>query len=362
MKSAFNTFVPGALALLLLLPTALQAKEVETQTKLANVVVLATGGTIAGAGASAANSATYQAAKVGIEQLIAGIPELSKLANVRGEQVMQIASESITNDNLLQLGRRVAELADSKDVDGIVITHGTDTLEETAYFLNLVEKTDKPIIVVGSMRPGTAMSADGMLNLYNAVAVASSKEARGKGVLVTMNDEIQSGRDVSKTINIKTEAFKSAWGPMGMVVEGKSYWFRLPAKRHTMDSEFDIKNIKSLPDVEIAYSYGNVSDTAYKALAQSGAKAIIHAGTGNGSVSSRVVPSLQALRKDGVQIIRSSHVNAGGFVLRNAEQPDDKYDWVVAHDLNPQKARILAMVALTKTNDSKELQRMFWEY
>ncbi|MBC3209298.1 asparaginase [Pseudomonas sp. SWRI111] len=362
MKSAFNTLVPGALALLLLLPTALQAKEVETQTKLANVVVLATGGTIAGAGASAANSATYQAAKVGVEQLIAGIPELSKLANVRGEQVMQIASESITNENLLQLGRRVAELADSKDVDGIVITHGTDTLEETAYFLNLVEKTDKPIIVVGSMRPGTAMSADGMLNLYNAVAVASSKEARGKGVLVTMNDEIQSGRDVSKTINIKTEAFKSAWGPMGMVVEGKSYWFRLPAKRHTMDSEFDIKTIKSLPDVEIAYSYGNVSDTAYKALAQSGAKAIIHAGTGNGSVSSRVVPALQALRKDGVQIIRSSHVNAGGFVLRNAEQPDDKYDWVVAHDLNPQKARILAMVALTKTNDSKELQRMFWEY
>ncbi|KQT67419.1 MULTISPECIES: asparaginase [unclassified Pseudomonas] len=362
MKSAFNTLIPGALALLLLLPAALQAKEAETQTKLANVVVLATGGTIAGAGASAANSATYQAAKVGIEQLIAGIPELSKLANVRGEQVMQIASESITNDNLLQLGRRVSELADSKDVDGIVITHGTDTLEETAYFLNLVEKTDKPIIVVGSMRPGTAMSADGMLNLYNAVAVASSKEARGKGVLVTMNDEIQSGRDVSKMINIKTEAFKNAWGPLGMVVEGKSYWFRLPAKRHTMDSEFDIKDIKSLPDVEIAYSYGNVSDTAYKALAQAGAKAIIHAGTGNGSVSSRVVPSLQALRKDGVQIIRSSHVNAGGFVLRNAEQPDDKYDWVVAHDLNPQKARILAMVALTKTNDSKELQRMFWEY
>ncbi|MCP1446749.1 glutamin-(asparagin-)ase [Pseudomonas sp. GGS8] len=346
----------------MLLPTALQAKEVETQQKLANVVILATGGTIAGAGASAANSATYQAAKVGIEQLIAGVPQLSQLANVRGEQVMQIASESITNDNLLQLGRRVAELADSKDVDGIVITHGTDTLEETAYFLNLVEKTDKPIIVVGSMRPGTAMSADGMLNLYNAVAVASSKDARGKGVLVTMNDEIQSGRDVSKMINIKTEAFKSAWGPLGMVVEGKSYWFRLPAKRHTMDSEFDIKTIKSLPDVEIAYSYGNVSDTAYKALAQSGAKAIIHAGTGNGSVSSRVVPALQALRKDGVQIIRSSHVNAGGFVLRNAEQPDDKYDWVVAHDLNPQKARILAMVALTKTNDSKELQRMFWEY
>ena len=359
MKNAvLKSIIPGALALLLALPTA-QAQEAAGKP---NVIILATGGTIAGAGASAANSATYTAAKVGIDKLIAGVPELSELANVRGEQVMQIASESITNDNLLQLGRRVAELAERDDVDGIVITHGTDTLEETAYFLTLVEKTDKPIVVVGSMRPGTAMSADGMLNLYNAVAVAGSKEARGKGVLVTMNDEIQSGRDVSKMINIKTEAFKSPWGPLGMVVEGKSYWFRLPAKRHTMDSEFDNKNNKSLPNVGIAYSSGNVDDTAYKALAQSGAKAIIHAGTGNGSVASSVVPTLQALRKDGVQIIRSSHVNSGGFVLRNAEQPDDKNDWVVAHDLNPQKARILAMVALTKTQDSKELQRMFWEY
>jgi len=362
MNAALKTFAPSALALLLILPTTASAKEAETQQKLANVVILATGGTIAGAGASAANSATYQAAKLGVDKLIAGVPELADLANVRGEQVMQIASESISNEDLLKLGKRVAELAESKDVDGIVITHGTDTLEETAYFLNLVEKTDKPIVVVGSMRPGTAMSADGMLNLYNAVAVASDKQSRGKGVLVTMNDEIQSGRDVSKSVNIKTEAFKSAWGPMGMVVEGKSYWFRLPAKRHTVNSEFDIKQISSLPQVDIAYGYGNVSDTAYKALAQNGAKALIHAGTGNGSVSSRVVPALQELRKDGVQIIRSSHVNQGGFVLRNAEQPDDKNDWVVAHDLNPQKARILAMVAMTKTQDSKELQRIFWEY
>lgn len=327
MNTALKTFAPGALALLLALPMAVSAKEAEQQQKLANVVILATGGTIAGAGASAANSATYQAAKLGIDKLIAGVPELADIANVRGEQVMQIASESISNDDLLKLAKRVAELADSKDVDGIVITHGTDTLEETAYFLNLVEKTDKPIVVVGSMRPGTAMFADGMLNLYNAVAVAGDKQSRGKGVLVTMNDEIQSGRDVSKSVNIKTEAFKSAWGPMGMVVEGKSYWFRLPAKRHTTNSEFDIKQISSLPQVDIAYGYGNVTDTAYKALAQGGAKAIIHAGTGNGSVSSRVVPALQELRKDGVQIIRSSHVNQGGFVLRNAEQPDDKNDW-----------------------------------
>lgn len=327
-----------------------------------NVVILATGGTIAGAGADVTNSATYQAAKVPVDKLIAGIPQLNSIASVRGEQVFQIASESLTNANLVTLAKRVAALVKQNDVDGVVITHGTDTLEETAYFLNLVVHTDKPIVVVGSMRPGTAMSADGMLNLYNAVSVAASKDARGKGVLVTMNDEINSGRDVSKMVNIRTEAFKSPWGPLGMVVEGKNYWFRLPAKRHTNSSEFDIEKIDTLPSVEIAYGSGNADDIAYRAFAANGAKAIIHAGTGNGSVSSAVVPTLQELRGKGVQIIRSSHVNAGGFVLRNAEQPDDKYDWVVAHDLNPQKARILALVALSKTQDSKELQRIFWEY
>ncbi|KAB2962320.1 asparaginase [Zoogloea sp.] len=328
----------------------------------ARVVILATGGTIAGAGASVANSATYQAAKVPVDKLIAGVPELKNLADVRGDQVFQIASESFTNEHLITLGKRVAALARQADVDGIVITHGTDTLEETAYFLNLVLKTDKPVVVVGSMRPGTAMSADGMLNLYNAVAVAAAKDAAGKGVLVTMNDEIHTGRDVSKTVNIKTEAFKSPWGPLGMIVEGKTYWFRAPAKRHTTGTEFDIDKLDKLVPVDIAYGYGNATPTAYKAFAEGGARALIHAGTGNGSVSAAVVPALQELRGKGLQIIRSSRVVGGGFVLRNAEQPDDKYDWVVSHDLNPQKARILASVALTRTNDAKELQRMFMEY
>lgn len=354
--------VPGLAAIALLMPGGLQARETPTDTRLANVVILATGGTIAGAGATAANSATYQAAKVPVDKLIAGVPELKDLANVRGEQVFQIASESFTNEHLLQLGKRVSELAKQGDVDGIVITHGTDTIEETAYFLNLVIRSDKPIVVVGSMRPGTAMSADGMLNLYNAVAVARSPDSRGKGVLVAMNDEINSGRDVSKMINIRTEAFKSPWGALGMVVEGKAYWFRQPVKRHTTSSEFDIDQISTLAPVEIAYGYGNVSDTAYRAFAQAGAKAIVHAGTGNGSVAKQVVPTLQELRGQGLHIIRSARVTGGGFVIRNAEQPDDKYDWVVAHDLNPQKARILAAVALTKPRDTKDLQRIFWEY
>jgi len=326
-----------------------------------NVVILATGGTIAGAGASAVNSASYSAAKVPVDKLIAGLPELAGVANVKGEQVFQIASESFTNEHLMTLGKRVSALLKQADVDGIVITHGTDTLEETAYFLNLVIRSDKPIVMVGSMRPGTALSADGALNLLNAVTVAAAKDAAGKGVLVTMNDEIQSGRDVSKAVNIKTEAFKSQWGPLGMVVEGKNYWFRAPVKRHTTQSEFNIDDISALAPVEIVYGYANVPGLAYESAGKSGVKALIHGGTGNGSVANRIVPVLQSLRAQGVQIIRSSRV-PDGFVLRNAEQPDDKHDWVVAHDLKPQKARILAAVALTKPLDSKELQRIFWQY
>lgn len=331
------------------------------QTAKPNVVILATGGTIAGAGASALNSATYAAAKVPVDKLLAGLPELANVANVKGEQVSQIASESFTNDNLMKLGKRISALVKQADVDGIVVTHGTDTLEETAYFLNLVVRTSKPIVVVGSMRPGTALSADGALNLFNAVSVAASKDAAGKGVLVTMNDELQSGRDVAKTINIKTEAFKSQWGPLGMVVEGKNYWFRAPVKRHTAQSEFNIDEFEALAPVDIVYGYGNVPRTTVDAVGKTAIKALIHAGTGNGSVADRVVPALQEVRAKGVQVVRSSRVPEG-FVLRNAEQPDDKYDWVVAHDLNPQKARILAAVALTKNLDSKELQRVFWQY
>ncbi|TNC15243.1 asparaginase [Methylobacterium terricola] len=326
-----------------------------------NVVILATGGTIAGAGADASNSATYQAAKVPVDKLIAAVPSLGDLANVRGEQVFQIASESFTNAQLVQLAKRVSALLKQDDVDGVVITHGTDTLEETALFLDLVVKSDKPIVVVGSMRPSTAISADGALNLADAVATAASPASKGKGVLVTMNDEIQAGRDVTKRVNIKPSAFTSQWGPLGMVVEGKTYWFRAPVKRHGTTSEFDIDTIDTLPEVAIVYGSGNMNPAAYTAAVQGGAKAIVHAGTGNGSVAGYAVDTLKDLRAKGTVVIRSSRVG-DGFVLRNAEQPDDQYDWVVAHDLNPQKAKILAAVALTKTNDTKELQRIFWEY
>ncbi|WP_277561190.1 asparaginase [Acinetobacter beijerinckii] len=329
-----------------------------------NVVVVATGGTIAGAGASSANSATYTAAKVPVDGLINAVPQLKDLANVSGIQALQIASENITDKELLSLARQVNDLVKKPSVNGVVITHGSDTLEETAFFLNLVIQTDKPIVLVGSMRPSTALSADGPLNLYSAVAVASSDEAKNKGVFIVMNDSIFAARDTTKGINIHTNAFVSQWGALGTIVEGKPYWFRNSVKRQTNSSEFNIENIKGdqLPLVQIVYGSSSMTPEAYLAYAKAGTKAIIHAGTGNGSVPNYIVPTLKQLHDEqGIHIIRSSRV-AQGFVLRNAEQPDEKYGWIAAHDLNSQKARILAALALTKTNDAKEIQRMFWQY
>lgn len=343
------------LALTLMAPMSLWAKN--------NVVVVATGGTIAGAGASSTNSATYTAAKVPVDALLNAVPQIQNLANVTGIQALQVASESITDKELLSLARQINDLLKKPDVHGVVITHGTDTLEETAFFLNLVIHSDKPIVLVGSMRPSTAMSADGPLNLYSAVALAADESAKGKGVLVLMNDSIFAARDVTKTINIHTNAFASQWGALGSLVEGKAYWFRNSAKRFNNRSEFNIEQIQAdkLPLVQIVYGYGNMLPDAYEAYAKAGAQAIIHAGTGNGSVANYIVPTLKNLQQQGVQIVRASRVPQG-FVLRNAEQPDDQYGWVVAHDLNPQKAKLLTALALTKTKDPKQIQRMFWEY
>lgn len=328
-----------------------------------NVVVLATGGTIAGSGANATQSATYSAAKVPVNDLLMAVPQIQQLANVSGIQALQIASESITDKELLSIARQVNQLLKKPSVHGVVITHGTDTLEETAFFLNLVIRSDKPIVIVGSMRPPSALSADGPLNLYSAVALAASDEAKGKGVMVMMNDSIFAARDVSKSINIHTDAFQSQWGALGMVVEAKPYWFRQVSKRFGTQSEFNIEDIQGdkLPLVQIVYASGNMIPDAYAAYAKAGAQALIHAGTGNGSVANYLLPTLKQLQQQGVQIVRASRVPAG-FVLRNAEQPDDQYGWVVAHDLNPQKARLLTALALTQSKDPDTLQRIFWQY
>ena len=331
--------------------------------KLANVTILATGGTIAGSGATSTTTVGYTAATVGVVRLIEAVPELKTVANVKGEQVFQIASENMNNDYWLKLAKRVNELLKQDDVDGIVITHGTDTIGETAYFLNLVVKSRKPVVIVGAMRPSTAISADGPINLYNATILAGSDAAVGKGVLVVLNDQINGARDVTKTNTANTDTFRS-WelGFLGYMQNNQPYFYRQSTRKHTADTEFDVTNLDKLPDVDIVYGYANMNRIAVDAFVAAGDKGLVHAGVGDGSLARPAVePALVEARKKGVVIVRSSRVG-NGIVARNGEAKDDELDFVVSDTLNPQKARILLMLALTKTSDAKEIQRMFYTY
>lgn len=331
--------------------------------KLANVMILATGGTIAGTGATSTTTVGYTAATVGVQRLIDAVPELKKVANVKGEQVFQIASENMNNEYWLKLAKRVNELLKQDDVDGIVITHGTDTIEETAYFLNLVVKSRKPVVIVGAMRPSTAISADGPVNLYNAATLAASDEAVGKGVLVVLNDQINGAREVTKTNTANADTFRS-WelGFLGYMQDNAPHFYRTSTRRHTADSEFDVASLDKLPDVDIVYGYANMNRVAVDAFVNAGDKGLIHAGVGDGSLARPAVePALIDARKKGVVIVRASRVG-NGIVARNGEAKDDELDFVVSDTLSPQKARILLMLALTKTNDTKQIQRMFYTY
>jgi L-asparaginase type II len=329
---------------------------------LANVTILATGGTIAGTGGSSTTTVGYTAATVGVQRLIQAVPELAKVAHVSGEQVFQIASENMSNEHWLILAKRVNALLAQDNVDGIVITHGTDTLEETAYFLDLVVKSRKPVVLVGAMRPSTALSADGPINLYNAVLLAASPEAVGKGVLVAMNDQIQAAREVTKTNTSTLDTFKaSELGMLGYIQGSKPYFYRVSTRKNTVDTEFDVGNLQTLPQVDIVYGYANMNPVALDAFVAAGAKGIIHAGVGDGSLASKVIPGLSAARRKGTIIVRASRVGQG-IVARNGEANDDELDFVVSDTLNAQKARILLMLALTKTSSTKEIQRMFYTY
>jgi L-asparaginase type II len=352
-----STIALFSFALVVALPA-----QAEVAQKLANVTILATGGTIAGSGATSTTTVGYTAATVGVQRLIAAVPELAKVANVTGEQVFQIASENMTNEHWLTLGKRVNALLAQPNVDGIVITHGTDTLEETAYFLELVVKSKKPVVLVGAMRPSTAMSADGPINLYNAVLLAASPEAVGKGVLVSLNDQIQAARDVTKTNTSTLDSFKTPeLGMLGYIQGNKAFFYHQSLRKHGYEGEFDISALTSLPMVEIVYGYANMNAIGLDAFVAAGAKGIIHAGTGDGSLASTVKTALSAARKKGTMIVRSSRVGQG-IVARNGEANDDELDFVVSDTLNPQKARILLMLALTRTSDSKQIQKLFYTY
>jgi L-asparaginase len=333
----------------------------EKSRNLPSIRILATGGTIAGAQAGP-SSYGYKAGAFKVEDLIKAVPNLDKLARLDGEQVANIGSQDMNDAVWLKLAKRANAVLASNDVDGVVITHGTDTMEETAYFLNLVVKSEKPVVLVGSMRPATAISADGPGNLYNAVATAANPAARGRGVLVVLNDEIHAAHDVAKTDTTSLETFRSPnRGPAGLIHSGEISWFEKSDKRHTSKSEFSIEGVEKLPRVDIIYAHANMSPDLITAALKNGAQGLVIAGVGDGNMTAQALDTLTAAAKQGVVVVRSTRLPSG-IVLRNNEVQDDKLGFVASGELNPGKSRVLLQLALTRTKDPARIQKMFEIY
>jgi L-asparaginase len=306
--------------------------------------------------------AGYTSGQVGVQQLLAAVPQAKKLANLRGEQISNIGSQDMNDEVWLKLARRINELAAMPDVAGVVITHGTDTIEETAYFLNLVVKSSKPVVLTAAMRPSTALSADGPLNFYNAVAVAANKQAAGRGVLVVVNDWIHGASSLTKTSTTAVQTFLSpVRGLIGTVAYGDAEFYRGAVGRHTLNSDFSLDKVTALPRVDIIMAYENMDGALIDAAVAAGAKGLVIAGVGNGNMTEPAVKALAAQAKKGIVCVRSSRV-ATGLVGRNVELDDDKLGFVASLGSNPQKARVLLRLALTKTTDLKQIQKYFDEY
>jgi L-asparaginase len=338
-----------------------QAAKVAPATAKPRVVILATGGTIAGTQPKP-GEAGYKAGAVAVDALIQAVPTMKDLATVSGEQIASIGSQDMNDAVWIKLGRRVNALQADPSVNGIVITHGTDTMEETGYFLDLVVNGDKPVVLVGSMRPSTALSADGPMNLYNATAVAADPTARGRGVLVVLNDDIHYARDTVKTNTTSLQTFFSPnRGRAGIVLFGKARFFSPPTTKHTTTSAFAGAVPDALPAVHIVYAYANVGKEQVDAALKAGAKGIVLAGVGDGNATATLIDALSDAAKKGVVVVRSSRVGSG-LVARNVELDDDKLGFVAAMELNPQKARVLLQQALTKTKDVAAVQKYFEEY
>src|SRR4051794_13299635 len=296
---------------LILVVTLVIATQYSFAQSKPNIVILATGGTIAGAAATGTQSG-YTSGAVGIDSMVKGVPGIEKLATIKGEQISNVGSQDISFDIMLKLAKRINELLPTSDVDGIVITHGTDTMEETAYFLNLTVKSDKPVVMAGSMRPSTAVSADGPLNMYNAVAVAADPNASGRGVLVVMNDWIHGAHSLTKTSTTAVQTFMSPLrGLVGIASYGKNDYYNTPTWKHTSESEFDVANVSHLPRVDILYAYSDMSGDLIDASVSNGAKGIVIAGVGNGNMNKTALEAAARAAKKGVIVVRSSRVVTG---------------------------------------------------
>ncbi len=327
---------------------------------LPTIVLLATGGTIAGSGMGK-SLGRYKSGELSIIELLKAIPNhFTKIARILGEQISNIGSQDMNEEVWFKLAQHAQELLNDSRIQGVVITHGTDTLEESAYFLNLVLHSTKPVVLVGAMRNATSLSADGALNLYNALSVAINEKSANKGVLVVMDDNIFSAREVVKTHTTHTSTFKAPnSGAIGSVYYGKVRYYMQPLRKHTTESEFSIVELNPpLPKVDIIYTHVGMTPDLFQASLNSHAKGIVIAGVGNGNVSAGLLKAMQEASQMGVIVARSSRVGSGEVT---SSEIDDKA-FITSDNLNPQKARVLLQLALTKTNNKEKIQEMFEEY
>ena len=327
---------------------------------LPRIALLTTGGTIAGAGPSATGAA-YTAAALDARALLAALPPLHGLARVQAEALFAIDSADLTDALLLQLARRVRELAARSDVDAIVITHGTDTLEESAHFLHLTVPTDKPLVLTGAMRAATALGADGPLNLYQAIQVAASGRAAGLGALIVMNGAIWSGRDTIKRHSSQAQALRSPYGPLGLVADEGPRFYRAPARVHTLRSEFAQAALPAaLPAVAISASHAGMAEATarhWQALAELPVRGIVHAAFGAGTLPAALHAAAQRLHEAGIALLLASATQQGPLPAACRQGP-----WLCADDQPPRQARLLLALALARGIGPQGLQGLFDRY
>ncbi|MGI8584389.1 MAG: type II asparaginase [Chitinophagaceae bacterium] len=334
-----------------------------TSQNLPRVIVLSTGGTIAGQQPNL-DKTGYLPGKIPIEELLKNIPSINQKAIVQGEQIASIGSYDMSIEKWLKLTRRINDIFAKNEADGIVITHGTDTQEETAYFLSLTVKSDKPVVLTGAMRPATALSGDGPKNLYDAIIVASDVNSKGKGVLVCFNENVYDAKNVVKINTTNVNAFASPnTGSIGQVYDGKVSYNTPSLIKNSSFTPFDISKIDSLPNVEIVYAYADASNVAINAFINNNTPGIIIAGFGNGSFNKVLLESVKTAVKKNIMVVRSSRVVSGKVTTQYIGPFEDaKLGTIVSDKLNPQKARILLMLALTITKDKNKIQEMFLTY
>jgi len=327
-------------------------------TSLPQITILATGGTIAGSSPSPADSA-YASATLHVDELIASVPSLGELAQVEGEQVAQVGSQDVGPKHWLDLARRARICLAREGNAGVVVTHGTDTLEETAFFLDQVLPWEKPIVVTGAMRPASGLSADGPRNILDSVRVAVHPGARGRGVLVVLDEIIHSARAVTKSNTARVSTFQSPdIGTAGAIIAGRTTFYRKPTARPERDL-LNLEGLTSLPRVEIVSAYAGAQPDVVQACVDLGAQGIVLAGVGNGNASKEMVAALAEAVSSGIPVVRSTRAGSG-FVARNLEIDDDGLGFVAAGPLNPAKARVLLQLALLDTTEGDQIQERFF--